>query len=330
VKDKGGIRTIDAGVPRLLRRWATAEDPTAGAPLDDLTDLSPAESTLTTPDGAALALSEAGPRDGALFVLAHCWTGDRRVWGPVARRLVQAGHRVVRYDHRGHGRSTVGSAPLALETLADDLALVLDRVAGDDRAVVAGHSMGGMTIQALAGSRPDVLAGRAGSAVLVSTSSAAVLHGTRGRFGPRVVAHPRVGAMLGRSVLGPWTVRSFVGRRPCLAHLQAVTETFTATDGAVRGRLLQGMTTMDLAPGLARLAMPVTVVVGGRDRHTPPAAARRIAGAVPGSKLVEVPDAGHMLPFEAPDLLARELLVAAGAARLVTSSESAPAGERSL
>ena len=87
------------------------------------------------------------------------------------------------YDQRGHGASTRGTAPLTIETLAHDLTAVLD--AADVRdAVLAGHSMGGMTIMSLATHRPDVLKERAKATVLVAT--AATSSGTGSGQGARV------------------------------------------------------------------------------------------------------------------------------------------------
>ncbi len=59
------------------------------------------------------------------MVLPHCWGCTHAIWVPVARRLVESGHRVVLYDQRGHGASSRGTAPLSIETLADDFAAVL-------------------------------------------------------------------------------------------------------------------------------------------------------------------------------------------------------------
>ncbi|QGG94032.1 alpha/beta fold hydrolase [Actinomarinicola tropica] len=102
---------------------------------------------ITTADGAELALHVAGPADGPLVVLVHCWTGAKELWAPTARRLVHLGHRVVLYDQRGHGSSTWGDGVSDVDRLGDDLATVLAHVDALD-AVVAGHSMGGMSIQA--------------------------------------------------------------------------------------------------------------------------------------------------------------------------------------
>lgn len=297
---------------RPLRAWARTEDPTAGLPLDDLR-LVPglSRSTVRSHDGAEIDVVVAGEGDAPPVVLAHCWTGDRRVWGPVARRLVAAGHRVACYDQRGHGASTVGGAGLSLDALAGDLAAVLEHV--DARhSVVAGHSLGGMALQALAARHPDVPEGRIGAAVLVATASTGLGDDRRHRLGTRVIGRSGVERLLGHPVLGPLSVRDYVGRRPCLAHLHAITETFRATPAEVRVGLLEAMLDMDLTGALGRLGVPVTVVVGTADRHTPPAHAQAIVDSVPGATLVVVPDAGHMLPFEAPGLLARIVSDAAG------------------
>src|SRR5436305_11221606 len=96
-----------AAATAAAARWARANDPTEGNPLG-VPDGE--EIIVPTRDGAELSTILIGGRGrrAATFVLSHCWTGDRRVWGPVAQRLADEGHRVVLYDQRGHGRSTVG------------------------------------------------------------------------------------------------------------------------------------------------------------------------------------------------------------------------------
>src|SRR5580704_6121257 len=149
---------------------ATAEH-SSGADADELgwgTLTPPSLIRLDTADGADLALWDIG--EGPAVVLPHCWGCTHAVWVPVARRLVESGHRVVLYDQRGHGASSRGTAQLTIETLADDLADVLTAREVED-AVLAGHSMGGMTIMALAAHRLDVLAARARAVVLVATAA---------------------------------------------------------------------------------------------------------------------------------------------------------------
>src|SRR5947208_1548541 len=97
-------------------------------------------------DGAPLHVEIDGPAGAPVtVVLSHGWTLDGRTWAPVARSLVggRTPVRVVRPDHRGHGRSAVvDPATMTLEQLADDLAAVVDAVAPTGPLVFAGHSMG--------------------------------------------------------------------------------------------------------------------------------------------------------------------------------------------
>jgi fermentation-respiration switch protein FrsA (DUF1100 family) len=86
------------------------------------------------------------------------------------------------------------------------------------------------------------------------------------------------------------------------------------------------MLDMELTGALGRLGVPITVVAGEADRHTTVRQARQIVDSSPGARLVVVPDAGHMLPFEAPELLAQLIADAArGPKRAPTGRLSAAA-----
>lgn len=304
-----------AATALATRRWARAEDPTGGVPLC----LPEGEDrTVVTGDGARLATRVAGNPDGTTIVLLHGWTSDRRVWGCVARRLVEAGHRVVLYDHRGHGRSTVGAGGMTIEALAADLRAVLEEVDARD-AVVAGHSMGGMTAQVFAVEQPDALAERVARLVLVSTGCDRLGYGGAvDRFLSRAAGGRVPDLGLAVAPLAPLFVRWTVGRTPCLPHLRAVGEMFVATPRASRARFLAAIHGLDLSERLSVLRVPVQIVVGRRDRLTPLGRSRRLAELLPHADLLIFDDAGHMLPLEVPGELTALLDGAAreaGAAR---------------
>jgi pimeloyl-ACP methyl ester carboxylesterase len=134
-------------------------------------------SGLITPDGVRLHVETSGPEDAPVtVVLSHGWTCSTRSWHHqfegLPRVLGDAAVRVVAYDHRGHGRSE--AAPVGstrIERLAEDLVAVLDAVVPSGPVVYAGHSMGGMTLMALADQRPELFGERIAAAALVSTSS---------------------------------------------------------------------------------------------------------------------------------------------------------------
>ncbi len=204
----------------------------------------PEEIRVPTADGASLATWDVG--HGPTVVLPHCWGCSHAIWVPVARRLVASGHRVVLYDQRGHGGSTRGTAPLDLVTLADDLAAVLQAREVTD-AVLAGHSMGGMTIMALATHRPEVLGRRARAIVHVATAAADMSLGSArvDLLAARLAGSPLVSRTL-RSPNGHHFVRSAFGAHPAAAHMDLTRTLFAACDPEVRAGYLASISTMNL------------------------------------------------------------------------------------
>ena len=270
----------------------------------------PDHRVVRTRDAAELAVWDLpgdGP-DAPVVVLPHCWGCSHEIWLPVARRLREQGYRVVLYDQRGHGASTRGTAPLAIETLAHDLALVLDATDPRD-AVLAGHSMGGMTIMSLATHGPDVLKERAKATVLVATAATSVGGRVRTEYadgpGDGGVTRPDR-AMLAKN--GHVFVRFAFGDSPVRSHMDLTRELFGNCHGTVRGDFLSSLVAMDLLEGIATIDVPTTVMVGTRDALTLPKKAEQIVATVPGARLVTLRNRGHMLPLEDPDAVTDEIV----------------------
>ena len=270
----------------------------------------PEHRVVRTPDGAELALwdLDGSSPDAPAVVLPHCWGCSHEIWVPVARRLRDEGYRVVLYDQRGHGLSSRGTAPLEIQTLAHDLEVVLAETDVRD-AVLAGHSMGGMTIMSLATHRPDVLHARAKATVLVATAA------SQGRTVPargvtvarNVISSSLVSrAMTSRN--GHVFVRGVFGTGAVRAHMDLTRDLFGKCDGAVRGDWMAALATLDLVEGIASIEVPTTVIVGSRDTLTVPARADQIVSAIPGARLVTLKDRGHMLPLEDPDAVKDEII----------------------
>ncbi len=270
----------------------------------------PGHQVVRTSDGAELAVWDLpgdGP-DAPVVVLPHCWGCSHEIWLPVARRLREHGTRVVLYDQRGHGASSRGTAPLELATLAHDLADVLETTDQRD-AVLAGHSMGGMTIMALATYRPDVLKARARATVLVATAATSL--GGRSARGARLASAMVASSAVSRAMRakgGHVFVRSAFGTSPVRAHMDLTRDLFGSCPGTVRGGFLRSLTTMNLLEGAATMDVPTTVMVGTRDALTLPEKADQIVSTVPGARLVTLQDRGHMLPLEEPEAVTDEIV----------------------
>jgi pimeloyl-ACP methyl ester carboxylesterase len=273
-----------------------------------------ARGRFVTSDGTALHVVDEGPVDaGVTVVLVHAWTLDHTSWDRVASTLSRT-VRVLRFDHRGHG----GSAPAPFGTatiaqLADDLAeLISDRVPGGP-IVLAGHSIGGMTMMALAERNPDLVASRVTGAAFVATSSGGLDALTLGLPGPlaRVVmrgeravnaklARVEHRALLAKPRLAEPGLRWLLfGRRPRREDVASAAEQVARVHPASMVGFRASLSDHSRRTALAAFrSVPTVVLAGGADRLTPVGHSRLIARELPSSELVIYPGAGHMLPLE--------------------------------
>lgn len=254
--------------------------------------------TITASDGANLNVLVAGPADGPVVLLPHCWMGGMTIWGAVARRLVASGHRVVLWDQRGHGESTLGSDPITVDRLGHDLDHILRELDLSD-VVLAGHSMGGMTVQAFAAINPDAFRERVRGVALVSTSSR--------NAGYLKVPHRVATGMFGDNRTATMGKRPLsrtpgvMGPRTSPASVKATHDALLAASGVARAGFLVAMADMDYRSTLPTIKVPTKILVGSRDFLTPVARAKTLAAGIPDSELRVLKGYSHMLPFEAPD-----------------------------
>jgi pimeloyl-ACP methyl ester carboxylesterase len=325
-----------AGIVSSRRRQARAVDPgETDQPQDEpFGELPPTRArTIAADDGVPLSAETVEPDDGGrpelTVVLVHGFALDRRSWFFQRRDLAgQADPRVrlVLYDQRGHGRSgRPGQRSCTIDQLGRDLDTVLRSVAAEGPLVLVGHSMGGMTIMALAEQRPELFADRVRGVALVGTSAGEV-----GRHGlPRSVLsryNPVTRTVGGLASWQPGLVewvrsagggltrqgvrRLAFGDRSVSSQLVDFMVTMlNVTSVPVLTHFLPSLGTHDRLAALAGLRhCEVLVLSGDEDRLTPFAHAERVAAELPNATLVRAPGAGHMVMLEQPDLVTGELV----------------------
>jgi len=274
------------------------------------------ELDVVSADGSRVHVELHGPEDGPAVVLAHGWTCSTRFWDAQVRDLA-VDHRVVVYDQRGHGSSpAAGPGGCSTRALADDLEAVLRAtLAPGQKAVLGGHSMGGMTLMAAAGR--DALREHGAAVLLCSTGSSRltaeslVLPLRAGALRTRMTA-----AVLGaRAPLGPVTAVSkkilkyaTMGRGSSPDKVDACARIVHACPRGARVAWGRVLAELDLEARLRELRLPTAVITGTEDRLTPPVHARAIEAALPQSLgLTELPGTGHMTPVEAPEVVTAKL-----------------------
>lgn len=92
-------------------------------------------------DGTRIHVTDWGPSDAPTIVFCHAWGVSERMWEYLTPTFSAAGFRCVTYDRRGHGRSDIASGGYDLDTLADDIAVLMDHLDLAD-AILVGHSLG--------------------------------------------------------------------------------------------------------------------------------------------------------------------------------------------
>jgi len=270
--------------------------------------------TAISQDGSPLHVEIHGPESAPAVVLVHGWTCSTRFWAAQIEDLSRD-HRVIAYDLRGHGR-TPASPVASTAALADDLeAVLLATLAPDEKVVVAGHSMGGMTVMAAA-TRPAFRA-HVAATLLCSTGSSRLVDeaevvplgpgpartwltgkilGSQAPLGPVTPLGKRV---LKYATMGPGSAPEAVDRCARIVH---------ACPRKVRYAWSKVLEDLDLDGDVRQLTVPTAVITGTADRLTPPVHARAIAAALPNSLgLTELYGIGHMTPVEAPAAVTRRI-----------------------
>ena len=265
---------------------------------------------IETDDEVALYFKEWGPVDGPPVVLIHGWPLSADSWDDQALGLAQAGHRVIAYDRRGFGRSDQPWDGYDYDTLADDLAAVVEATEAEDAALV-GFSMGGGEIArylsrhggaskvALIASvvpflmQTDSHPEGAPQSVFdeikigLKTDRAKFLHGfMKDFYGVGVISHPVSDAQI------DWSVA-------------------VALQAGLKGTLdcVDAFSSTDFRPDLASFTMPTLIIHGTADVTVPiDITARAAAKAIPHAKLIEYDGAPHGLLATHKDDVTRDLL----------------------
>ncbi|OYN75876.1 alpha/beta fold hydrolase [Mycolicibacterium sphagni] len=269
-------------------------------------------------DGTRLHTEVFGRPDGYPIVLAHGITCAIGVWHQQINDLSRD-YRVIAYDHRGHGRSGLPRrSGYSLGHLAGDLDSVLAAtLRPGERAVIAGHSMGGIAISAWSDRYRHRVAHRADAVALINTTTGDLLEEIKLLRVPPPLAG-------GRSLAARGMIRTF-GGAPLVRGAQPgsrwfvtmmavgaeadpavgalVHDLFAATPAAGRGAWARALVD-EMGPrhiDLAGLTVPTLVIGSTEDRLLPMCQARKIAAAAPNLvELVEMPG-GHCAILEHPE-----------------------------
>ena len=282
-----------------------------------------AESVTIADDGIPLHVEVLEPEepvaDGLTLLLVHGYALTSDSWHYQARDLRDLG-RIVVYDQRGHGASPAGDRDRStIDQLGSDLARVLDDHAGPGPVVLVGHSMGGMSVMALADRHPELFGTRVCGVALLATSAGRLAEVTLGvplrgarllrRAAPalfeQLTLRPELLARGRRAVSGvelaltkhysyasdvPHSLVAFTSRMIAATPLETVADFWSAFDDHDK------LAALDVLEEVETL-----VLAGEDDLLTPAAHSRDIGVRLPEAEVVVVPASGHLVMLEHPE-----------------------------
>ncbi|UBU14380.1 alpha/beta fold hydrolase [Nonomuraea gerenzanensis] len=320
-----GAASAGVAAAALAKRYAVGRirlrpDTEASEPFGELRGR---ERTLVTSDGYALHVEIDGPEDAPLtVVLCHGYCLNLESWH-YQRKDLRENYRLVLWDQRSHGRSQRAEADdCTIDRLGADLAQVIEEFVPGP-CVLVGHSMGGMTMMALADRHPELFGDKIRAVALISTSAGKLAELTLGlpAMFSKVVhkVAPGTVSMLGKR--GTWVDRTrhagsdiafLITRLIGFGDSRNVSPTVVdfaesmirATPTEVVANFYPALMNHDKLSALHVLdPVPTAILVGDRDWLTPPDHSKAIAAALPQAQLTEVPETSHLIQLERPGIV---------------------------
>jgi 3-oxoadipate enol-lactonase len=249
-----------------------------------------------TASAPALHYSVREPRSGKAprhtVVLSHALGCDLTMWDALANALAKE-HRVIAYDHRGHGSSDAPDAMYTMAELADDAARLL-RELDTGPVVWVGLSMGGMVGQELALRHPSLV-----RALVLANTTSGYPEAARAVWEQRIATVREQGIeAIADAVMGRYFHDAFrVEKAGTVARFR---RRLTSTDPTGYVGCCNAVGQVDTSGRLAQIKVPALVIAGELDQGTPVAMAHTLADGIPDARLVVLPEASHLSAIEQP------------------------------
>jgi 3-oxoadipate enol-lactonase len=244
-------------------------------------------------DGVTLRYELSGKGDRTL-VLVHEMGGSLESWDEVVPRFAES-RRVLRHDTRGAGMSQKVRGKLGIDTMADDIAALLDHIGIAGKVALAGIAVGGAIALHFAARHPE----RA-SAVAVGSPATGMAPDRRAASLERIAKVEAAGMAFAveNSMLSGYAPEL----RGDIARFERFRARWLGNDPASYATISRMLVATDMQDELANLRCPVLVIGGSLDRVRPPPLAEAVAEVIPGARYVEV-RTGHYMAVQTPELI---------------------------
>ena len=253
---------------------------------------------ITRDDGARIRAISKG--NGQVVLLAHGYGSTLLQWNVVRSKLLEKGYRVIAFDLRGHGKSTIGGAGIDSTQFATDYRAVIEYFNVED-GVLVGHSLGGFLAIVLALSQPQIAHEKLKGMVLLASTAGNIFKGSpqirilnlliRLGLAQRIIASKTYGWLLGTSFFGtpiPAAIKVLQKMIPAQPHKQLIP-------------IANAMGAENYYSQLKNIKLPCVVICGKLDNTTPAWHSEKLGSKIPNARNIWLDGKGHMLNWEAPE-----------------------------
>jgi pimeloyl-ACP methyl ester carboxylesterase len=243
-------------------------------------------------------------------VFSHGYGATLLEWN-IIWSLLQNEYRLIAYDQRGHGRSSIGADGISSAAMAGDLGAVLESFDVQD-GVLVGHSMGGFLSLIFLLNHSVVARAHLAHAIIVGSFA-----GDIGRGAPQTrlqlpLIQSGIMQRLALTETYGWAfVASLAGARPAPAMVEAFRQLFAAQRQRALVPIVRAFLAENYYSRLGEIDLPCTIVYGLNDKTTPALHSEAISQGIPDARLVRVPSAGHLINWEVPERIAEIIQMAA-------------------
>jgi 3-oxoadipate enol-lactonase len=249
-------------------------------------------------DGLTFRCRLDGPEEGAPWVVfSNSMLTDVAVWDAQVAALSDR-YRILRYDQRGHGETSVPPAPCTFDQLGGDVVALMNHF-GVSSCTFVGLSMGVPTGLHLVSHHPERV-----EKLVLSDGQLATAEGGAATWEDRITAAYRLGmGGLADLTMERWFGAAFLEAGKA-KKVRDVAASMPLEGYVACARALQGYDFNDV---LAQIAVPTLIMAGANDGNMP-VSMRRLCEAIPGAIMHVIPDAGHIPSHEQPEIFNRHLL----------------------
>jgi non-heme chloroperoxidase len=259
------------------------------------------EVIVTSHDGARIRAVVNG--NGPTVVLAHGFMANIVEWNVIANMLVDEGYRVISFDQRGHGKSTIGSEGIGSLQMAGDYKAVLDHFNVQD-ATLVGHSMGGFLSLVYALTYPEAAREQLSGLIFFASTAGNVNEGsTQNRVQIPLIKSGVIRKVMESDTYGTAFGASLMGKPASPAVIKAMLKVMLEQNTSQLIPILEAMANEDYYARLGEVTVPTVVVCGEADSTTPRWHSERLGKDIRNARNVWVPGKGHLLNWEAPEAL---------------------------